>query len=177
MDWDAALLAAISRADTAKDGEEYVGDLNLMLSQLGDPLTKVSITAQPAPAATGYTGDSLELRNGIVTIHLMALSAATSAEPLAVASQMATANGVIFDVRAQPNADPSALDAAELLFSRIIQASSNRTVQLGGQRFRSYVGYPPQRGTTTGGYYASLSTQLSPRWRGTDVKHRLPSCS
>lgn len=51
VDWDAALMAAIPRAEAAATREAYAAALSAMLAALGDPETRLLPDAAPAPPA------------------------------------------------------------------------------------------------------------------------------
>lgn len=164
IDWDAALIAAIPRVNAATSAEEYATAVQNMLDKLGDPATCV---IQPTPAAAAnegarhplskFTSDSLLL----VTItnygDLTDFGGATE-KLRTIGRQLALARGAVFDLRASAPIRAEAAGMLAFLFewSALNGLFAATPVSTPGQRARMHVGYAPQSGGTSGGYYSAF---------------------
>ena len=126
-----------------------------MLRELGDPVTRVIRVEHPAakPHLFEWSGDVL-----IVNVGPYADSVESENELFPVedelAPEIAKAQAVVFDLRTRAAETPGwVLDHAAVV---------DRSVPIPARRYVFRSGYPPQRGTTSGGYYSALQLVASP---------------
>jgi hypothetical protein len=164
IDWDSALAAAIPRANAATDRESYAAAVQVLLDALGDPLTRLRSPSPPPSTAphepdprTSWTRDSVlivSLRNYQDFDDYFGTRERLSM----VVDSIKRARRVVFDLRpTSPIEDPSAIDA---IFTDGAIAGLFTAVPLRApdQRGRLYSGFPPQDGTTSGGYFSGFYT-------------------
>jgi C-terminal processing protease CtpA/Prc len=164
IDWDAALVAAVPRVSAARDRAAYAAAIADMLGALGDPVTRVlpehSFASPPASAGepdprAWWTADSIlvvSLRNATD----LGDYNRTTERLATIADTIRLARRVIFDLRA---AGPGASDLGEMLAgSGICSLFAPTALRAPDQRGRLHSGYPPDDGTTSGGYYSGFYT-------------------
>src|SRR5215468_457246 len=101
IDWDAALVAAIPKAEAATTTDEYRAAVDAMLKTLGDPVTRVMDPPTPRPAAAA----KLALPPGVVELKVAELASpsvdlATLPTKVAqIAADAAKATVLVVDLR------------------------------------------------------------------------------
>lgn len=168
LNWDSALVDVMPRVLTATDSAAYRQAVEDMLAAVGDPATRI-VSAQPVadppPAElvpmTRWTSDSLLIvtlnRETLGFDFRQALSRLQQAR-----SQFGQAQGVLFDTRAeQPYGNLDML----LSWAQFGAFLASQPLTTPGERRRMHMGYAPQRGATSGGYYSAFYTQDGKRTR------------
>jgi C-terminal processing protease CtpA/Prc len=160
--WDSALAAAVPRASAAADRAAYSAVVADMLRALGDPVTRLeSDSASTAAPSRGdpdprswWTADSVlvvSLRNPADFSDFNR----TIDRLTAIADTLRRARRVIFDLRT--SAQGEGFDWA-LGQSGIPSLFAPATARAPDQRGRLHAGFPPENGTTSGGYYSGFYT-------------------
>ena len=162
--WDSALAVAIPKVNAATDRESYAAAVQALLDALHDPVTRLRSPVSPALTArsdpdpkTSWTRDSVlivSLRNYQDFDDYYG-----SRERLkTVVECIRRARRVVFDLRPTvPTEDPAAIDE---LFTdgEIAGLFTTAPIRTPDQRGRLYSGFPPEDGTTSGGYYSGFYT-------------------
>jgi C-terminal processing protease CtpA/Prc len=158
VDWDGALVRAITRVRASSTDEEFAGAIGSMLEALGDPATRiVERKSPPAPvdaALVRWSGETL-----IISAGPYAEAKGTMAlygEVANLGKEITKAKRVVVDVRNHA-ADP---DEAQFAASTISELRG-LVGQIATGPSSAYVfhsGYRPQQGTTSGGYYSGFLT-------------------
>jgi C-terminal processing protease CtpA/Prc len=162
IDWDAALDTAVSEVATSPDRAGYVRALERMLSVLGDPVTRVRPTPPPATAPSPgepdprlrWMGDSvlvISLRNSGDLDDWRRSSERLSA----IADTARLARRVVFDLRTNGLAEALPYIVQE---SGIASVFTGDPVRAPAQRGRMHSGYPPEQGSSSGGYWTGFYT-------------------
>jgi C-terminal processing protease CtpA/Prc len=157
IDWDAALVNAIADVSAAQDGAAYGGAVEKMLATLDDPATCViprKGADEDVPLPTSYLTDD----------HILVITASSYDAGFEVAlermktvvEEVKTARGVLFDARAAVMPSLRGALEAVLEWSGIAELVTPTPVVAPGQRSRMHVGFAPQRGKTSGGYYSAF---------------------
>ncbi len=138
LDWDAPLLAALSKAAAAGNTAEYAGTVQSMLDALGDPVT----TVVPNQAvATPSSQPLLQEVGGVLVITLNPATVADARLPR-LGEEIDQANAVVFDLRNQGSWGAGQSSAVGLLFvsaglnTRLISG----VLKMPGQRGRVHSG-------------------------------------
>ncbi len=181
VDWDSALVAAIPAVEAATDSTSFGAAVQLMLDALDDPATAVVVRESPAPpplpvdeldSLSHCTPDSVL----VVTIRRETMGDdfwSTVGRFRELESEIVRARGILFDLRSDaPRGDLGTLDyyfSAARLEAALIRAP----VTTPGHRSRTHMGYVPQQGPTSGGYFSGFvlqdGTQIAPSVSGADV--------
>jgi C-terminal processing protease CtpA/Prc len=159
--WDSALAAAVPRVSAATNRAEYVAAVAGMLRALDDPVTRLEYSTPAAAPSSGepdprstWTADSVlvvSLRNP-ADFHDFYR---TIDRLTAIADTIRRARRVVFDLRMQTQGEGFdwALDE-----SGIPSLFAPYTARAPDQRGRLHAGVPPERGSTSGGYYNGFYT-------------------
>jgi C-terminal processing protease CtpA/Prc len=174
IDWDSAFATAALAVDGAAPVASYREVAAAMLGALGDPTTALEPAAsvaaasppqavQVAPGGAPATALVRPLGAGVVGIDFSGFHVEPGKPGLAEALEktlkpaMASGvRGVVVDLRAVRDDSFEEVDAALTATAPLLVP---RAVQSPGARSRTYHGYPPQRGDTSGGYYAAFETR------------------
>ncbi len=177
VDWDGAFTTAALAVDGSSPAAAYRDVAAAMLAAIGDPATTVpppveeqagsarSRGRRPRPAPTAPTAEPAKvelirpLADGILLVDLPGYERAhgvraTAPELLAkLPAARAGLKGLVVDLRfGDGESSWAALgalaDAARFLVPHRVVAP--------GTRWRAYHGYPPQRGASSGGYWAGF---------------------
>ncbi|WNG50805.1 peptidase S41 [Archangium minus] len=116
LDWDAALLAALPRVETAPDQESYARAVQVMLDVLEDPATRLDPREAPeATALPEVTPQPLRRweKGAVLVLNLGAVAGAGGlssirSERSAVEADIPKAKAVVVDLRALHLKDPNA---------------------------------------------------------------------
>ena len=162
IDWDGALVKVIPAVSASRNAEDYAAAVNTMLSTLGDPAT-VARVAKPE-RQSGSTGNErgarVRVASGILTVDL-GDTAHLGESPAALAAMAAQflpqAKAVLLDLRS--NAEAGTDMGQEVLLPEILPVLLDQDLPTATVFYRIHVGYPPQHGSTTGGYYSATQTQ------------------
>lgn len=158
LDWDQALVQAIPEVAAAGDDAEYVSALNKMLSRLGDPSTNAAIAAVGDRGEdTGDSSRELATLTGsrfVVQPSQLRLSDASASMSDAqlktvMLEKLPKASSILIDLSHVPagEANPQLKKALAFIVSqRLVLARKHE---------RSYNGFPPQRGESSGDFFAS----------------------
>lgn len=169
VDWDAALIKAIPQVKAARSPNAYRQAIGDLLQVLNDPATAVeppTVEKATAPVSEKKAPTYFRVVDGVVIIRATDWAAAfVSGNRAVLANQpqmmqeIARAKGVLLDCR-YSGISESELPPFYLGFylDSTIPALVQGTVTLGTNRYRMHSGYPPQRGSTSGGYTSSLTT-------------------
>jgi len=173
IDWDGALVAAIPRVKAARGGQEYREAIQTMLQALRDPATTAELAAVE-PTASGAVADAREKRKysdvvgGFVVIDVIESSKALTNRNYTVLSkvpeilaEIEKSKGVVLDCRFRGIPESAASPYFIRLFlDRILPNLLQGAVPLGTERYRIHNGYPPQRGSTSGGYTSAFVAEI-----------------
>jgi C-terminal processing protease CtpA/Prc len=178
IDWDAALIKTIPQVKAARSPNEYRQAISDMLQVLNDPVTTVQALVvenhNAAPASTKQKPTYFRVIDGFVIIRATDWAAAylsgnyaTLPTPPQMMQETGRAKGVLIDCRYNGITE-SELPGfyMRLLLDNAVPTLVQGTVTLGTNRYRMHSGYPPQRGSTSGGYSASLVTASPDAIRG-----------
>jgi C-terminal processing protease CtpA/Prc len=163
VDWDAALVRAIPKVDAAQSAVEYSAAVEGMLNDLGDPVTHV--LNAPVPAAANSSSPTerqptfRKTADGVVVVAMTNYSDladfdGASKKLEALKKELPRARAVVFDLRPEATPSESEQGFASYAISESGLAGALTTVSLDmpGERRCMHIGYPPQDGTTSGGY-------------------------
>lgn len=179
IDWDKALVDAIPHVNTARTPEEYRVAVGTMLAVIGDNATFASLGSAPV-VKTGDVhpaAEPIRLDNGILIIEITSLGRILGADVSQrkniidkTNSLLPQATGIVFDCRSpvpvQLSNDDSTAFFIDDLFHYEVTQVTHGSFALGSARYRFHNGYAPQSGTTSGGYYSSVSTDAPVRITG-----------
>lgn len=161
IDWDAALVEALPKVESAKDEAAYRAAVQAMLDRLGDPATGVVARAAPAMPAGGGEKDRplfRQLEGEVLAVHLNDPQVLGKIrDPKTRAGLMAAlekAPSVIFDLRE----DPSGYGG--LILGSLGSQLPPRDVRGPAERYLVHSGYQPQTGITSGGYFSAFQATL-----------------
>jgi len=177
IDWDAALVAAIPKIQAARDAGEYAAAVQSMLEKLGDPVTRVIRESPPRAAPAGGENPewSLSTADGILVVTIPRADVPDAQRRLiAVGGKLIKSRGVVFDLRSPAGEEGSRGSLSWLFSSTALESHLSSTPVVGPEhRSRMYSGFPPEGGTTSGGYYSGWQTsdghRLSPASGAKDV--------
>lgn len=166
IDWDRALINAIPKVNAARTAEEYSEAINLMLGELKDNQTfsfvKTKISNDGKSASEP---EPVKLESGILHLNVLAAAkyTAQSKENLRNFNQKffslyEQAKSVLIDSRTGENTDQNILYDIDYNTRNIISEILDSKITLGTIRYRLHNGYPPQDGSTSGGYYSGFTT-------------------
>jgi len=173
IDWDGALIKAIPQVKAARTPGEYRQAISTMLLALGDPVTTAEVATIESdetggrPAAGEGEPVYFRVADGHVVINAAAWANAyadrSSAAFMKLQQMMAEigkAKGVALDCR-YSGVNVSRVTSYYLGFylDNALPSLTQGVVTLGAERYRMHNGYPPQRGTSSGGYSSSFATQ------------------
>lgn len=170
IDWDKALVDTLPRINSAKNAGDYRAAIDGMLAALHDPSTR---TLDPSAKATtpantkADTSPMVRMDAGVLNVDIARLSAAADASGSNAAADsllqpaleaMASAKALVIDARATRPPDQD--ESITWLVQALINAGSNRPLQLGSMRYRIHQGYPTQTGSfSSGGYESGIITE------------------
>jgi C-terminal processing protease CtpA/Prc len=158
LDWDKALVQAIPEVAAAGDDTEYVFALNKMLSRLGDPNTNATIQT-----ADDNRDDYVESSHELATLagsrlvlqpSQLGLSDASASMPdaqlkFAILKLLPQATSILIDLSHVPTGE------ANPQLKKVLALIVSQQVFLPSKHERSYNGFPPQRGDSSGEFFAS----------------------
>lgn len=170
IDWDAPLVAAVTKVQAATGDAEFVAAVDAMLQTLGDPVTRVE--PPPAPAATGAARPLTRREGDVVVVDLTSLEGRPVAEVVAasdaVPPALADATAVVFDLRFAGEAPDWATWLLDRWAPLVVPDGTT------GPAMRAIVhdGYAPQAGlVSSGGYSTYAKIVAGVRYqRGPDVR-------
>lgn len=159
IDWDGALLAALSEVEAAASESAYREAVQRMLDRIGDPLTGVVETPAEA-AATAVPTDWLTTPEpGIVHVAMSGLIG-VGFDPMGlyqrgqqVLAAAVTAQALVVDLRA-PGSDPWFAGEAMASFVDVLPAIDAWPLR----RAVEHRGFRTQVGRTSGGYHSMFVT-------------------
>ena len=172
LDWDGALIKAIPQVRSARTPEQYRLAISNMLQTLNDPLTTAELSKVEAGSAVPKPGNPSEPAyfrsvDGIVIINgidwaraFMTGNADAFAKQQPMMEEIGKAKAIVLDCRyggVSPIELPSFHMQRYLNFTFPLLLKG--LVPLGTQRYRVHNGYPPQQGSTSGGYSSALLTE------------------
>jgi C-terminal processing protease CtpA/Prc len=152
--WDAALLDAIPRVQSAHTAGEFAAALSQMVAVLGDPITRIE-RVQPASASRWLGFKSIEDREGVLVV----TSGDTGGDPLDSANdvikRLPQAKGVVFDLR--PGVvHPWFWDP------RSVIAVVSKPIVYPAHRFRVHAGLVTPRGAEGSPYFSGWMIRAAP---------------
>jgi len=165
IDWDAALLEALTGVEAAKDEPDYRAAVQGMLDRLGDPKTRVvrkALLPQANPAG-GKDDKGRPLfswvEKDVLAIHLdpppslgLLVDPGTREKLLAA---LGKASRVIIDVRGEDD-----FGFGAYVLSWLNPQLPSREVRAPAERYLVHSGYRPQSGLSSGGYFSAFQTAL-----------------
>jgi hypothetical protein len=161
LDWDAPLIKAIPKVETAKTKDEYAAAIGEMLAALGDKATTVvrqDAVGSPTNGESQPVWSRLEDKILVVRItnyiDLERQFAAARTRIESLKSEINKAEGIIFDIRALTPGTQSGI------MSAVFEPIGNWLVchEVAGPAEQSLLhsGYKPRVGTTSGGYFSAF---------------------
>ena len=181
LDWDAALVAAIPKANQARKPEHYAAAVQGMLASLGDPWTRVvaeapRVTASPDPKPAGEHDPSYRLTEDkilVITLHHYADlqdTSRTAQRMVEITKEIPDARAILFDLRsAAPLKEEERLYvSATFEDSGIVKLLSSTPLIMPGIRTRMHLGLVAQQ--PPAGEYESAFYHLDGRRISADPK-------
>jgi C-terminal processing protease CtpA/Prc len=169
IDWDAALIKAIPKVESARTRDEFALAIAEMLAALGDPATGICPPEAPGLPATGEAvpawtwGDGKILLVRIANdIDLVRDHAAARAELERLKLEIGKAEGIVFDLRA-PTLGPRP-GTSTAFFKDLSSSLVAREVVGPGERALMHSGYRPQASMGSGGYFSGFVTREGTRF-------------
>lgn len=167
IDWDSALVATIPRVNAARTAAAYQEAVASMLAVLADPATRIERVSTDSSAA-GEEPNGSWLPDSVWLIRLRAPAAladfyAASTRFTAMAEQVGSARGVVFDVRLRAPLEDATSLAFVLDDSGLLRRVFKDTLQAPSSRARMYAGLPPynrRRRHSTLGYLSPVMFEL-----------------
>ncbi|HUD15447.1 MAG TPA: S41 family peptidase [Terracidiphilus sp.] len=187
IDWDQALVKAIPKVNAARNTAEYAAAIEGMLSELGDPVTRVLNDSKPAlvpapenPAPVERQPTFRKNADGVIVVSMTRYSdftdfVGTQKKLEAVKKEVPTARAVVFDLRpATPPSDSEQGNASDAITdSGIAGLLTTTPLDMPGERRRMHLGFAPQDGTTSGryssGFYLQGRQPIKPAGGGKDI--------
>ena len=174
IDWDAALLAVVPQALEARGPEEFRDAVAELLAVLDDPVTRVvPPAALEASHVVTETPATIE-RDGAGNVLIRAPASDRGAEVLRrLVREPRTPpfTGAIFDLRGAIDGD--SLEAYRAAFEATLESLLHGSCRMPSWRHVKYSGYPPERGTTSGGYTREFQ-QTEPRVLEGEAERGIP---
>ena len=178
VDWDKALIQAIPKVNAAQTSADHAQALNAMLKELGDDQTFAFVDEanKKGPSTINENSEPLRFENG--TLYLNAIAAAKktaqSNTHLSTFNQQflgffPKAKALIIDCRTGGLVDGASLYELDYILRDLLSKILDQKVTLGTVRYRIHNGYAPQNGTSSGGYYSGMTTDM-PVSLGSDEK-------
>jgi C-terminal processing protease CtpA/Prc len=171
IDWDAALVKAIPKVNTARNRADYSAAVAAMLSELGDPATRVLSTPPPTTSPVSKEPQSFfrMTPDGILLLTLTNYTdfqdfTGTIKKLAAVKAEIPKARAIIFDLRptVPPTEDEQGLVAYALAQNRLEDMLTSTPLPVPGERRRMHVGYVPQDGSISGDYSSGFYLRGAP---------------
>ena len=161
VDWDSALVAAIPKVRAANTRADFAAAIEAMLAALGDPLTHVVKPVAPSATLASMKKTHLDWEADSTLVVSMGDPGDPGADARALRggqTDLSRAKRIVFDLRG--DADGSDQGVMSYVFSNagINGLLVSRPMSAPGIRTRTYSGFPTQVGTTSGGYWAGLTT-------------------
>jgi C-terminal processing protease CtpA/Prc len=167
IDWDAALVETLPAVYAANSDEEYFAAVKKMLDHLGDPLTTVSSPGkQNEQSKLPSLPESITSKtvDGFFVITFSGHAPVDDFDGYYKAiekikgftKQAATARGILLDLRVAQSRTTSSY--ISWLFGRagFFKPLFKGTYYQPGDRSRFHLGFAPQTGMTSGGYYSGF---------------------
>jgi C-terminal processing protease CtpA/Prc len=172
IDWDAALVKAIPKVNAARNGADYSAAVAAMLSELGDPATRVLSTPPPATTSPVSKEPQSFFRmtpDGILLLTLTNYTGfqdftGTTKKLAAVKAEIPKARAIVFDLRptAPPTEDEQGLVAYAIAQNRLEDMLTSTPLAVPGERRRMHIGYVPQDGSSSGDYSSGFYIRGAP---------------
>jgi hypothetical protein len=172
IDWDAALVKAIPKVNAATNWADYSVAVAAMLSQLGDPATRVLSTPPPAttsPVAKEPQSFFRMTPDGILVLTLTNYTdfqdfMGTTKKLAAVKAEIPKARAIILDLRpaTPPTEDEQGLLAYAIAQNRLEEMLTSSPLAVPGERRRMHIGYVPQDGSSSGDYSSGYYIRGAP---------------
>jgi C-terminal processing protease CtpA/Prc len=170
IDWDGALVRAIPRVKAARTPAEHLAAINEMLDVLADPATRAEATTDEPSSAAAASRPRAEPGHFQIVDGYVVVSAAGLAEAMARGSapagqtslqaEIAKARGVVLDCRfGGALSEDGQSYFLNTSLTGLLPLLVQGTVPLGTERYRLHNGYPPQQGSSSGGYESWLATK------------------
>jgi hypothetical protein len=169
LDWDAALLKAIPKVESAKTKDEFAAAVAEMVAALGDPATAVVPSEAQAKPTAGESlpvwswtdGKILVVRiTNYLDLERDYYGTRRKAEKLK--AEIGKSEGIIFDLRAFTPGTQSGMMTA--FFQDLGNSLVARDLVGPGERSLMHSGYTPQVGMTSGGYFSAFVTLAATRF-------------
>jgi C-terminal processing protease CtpA/Prc len=184
IDWDAALVKAIPKVNAATNGADYSAAVAAMLSELGDPATRVLSTPPPATTSPVSKEPQSLFRmtpDGILLFTLTNYTdfqdfTGTTKKLAAVKAEIPKARAIIFDLRptVPPTEDEQGLVAYAIAQNRLEDMLTSTPLPVPGERRRMHVGYVPQDGSSSGDYSSGFYIRGAPSIKSADGAKDIP---
>lgn len=169
LDWDAALLRAIPKVESARTKDDFAAAVAEMLAALGDPATAVEPAEPRATSAAGSSSPAWSWTDGkILVVRITDYPSlerdyfGRRAKAEGLKGEIGKSEGILFDLRALTPGTQSGVMTA--FFQDLSNALVARELVGPGERSLLHSGYTPQVGGTSGGYFSSFMTQAAPRF-------------
>jgi len=168
IDWDRALIDAIPRVIGARGDADFRAVLNSMLKALDDPVTHVLEGPQPSDSVRASSSDTSRHFGGFLLDPRLIVTPAYEAKLEEIAK---TNQRIVIDLRA-----PTIREGQRLadLVARVAPILAGAEIQPPSYRSIVRWGYPPARGSTSGGFTTRFDTEadalLIPRFASSTRK-------
>ena len=170
VDWDGVLVRTIPRVNAAQSGAEYSAAVESMLSELGDPVTRVlNVPAQAAENPQTSADRQPTFRRNVDGILVVSMTKYSDFQDFygtrekleSLKKEIPTARAIVFDLRpeAAPSESEQGLASDALSRSGIAGALTTAPLEMPGERRRMHIGYAPQDGSTSGDYSSGFYLQ------------------
>ena len=170
IDWDAALIKAIPKVDSARTSAEYSAAVESMLSELGDPITHVLNAPEPRTASSSQSTERQPTfqKNaaGVVVVTMTNYAdlqdfAGTVEKLEGLKKELPKARAVVFDLRpaVTPSESEQGMASDSISDSGLAGELTTVSLEMPGERRRMHTGYAPQEGTSSGNYSSGFYLQ------------------
>ena len=179
LDWDKALVEAIPKVNESKSPDDYAAAINSMLKMLDDHQTTAFIENGAEKKSTIQPGvEPIRFEKGTLYVNAFAAAMQTSQSKSSLTAfnskffaLFEQAKSIIIDCRTGGTKNDAALFELDYDVRNILTEILEEKVTLGSIRYRIHNGYPPQDGSSSGGYYSGLVTDASVTIGSNEKKH------
>lgn len=168
IDWDEALVRAIPKVDAAKTADDYSAAVANLLAELGDPATYLRNAVAEKPAnptpSTEHQPTYRITEDGVLVVTMTNYAdlmdfVLTREKLQAIKKEIPHARSVVFDLRPSVIPSEGGMASYSLSESGLTSVMIASPLTAPGERRRMYIGYPPQHGSTSGGYSSGFYIQ------------------
>jgi len=169
IDWDAALVTAIPKVNSAKGPADYSAAVAEMLGALGDPATRVLSLPEAKAGNSPSDGKRPFFKtdaDGVLVVSMTNYAdfegfGATREKFAALKAEIPKARAIVFDLRPRtvPSEDEQGAAANSIQDGGIAGLLTSTTLAVPGERRRMYLGHAPEDGSSSGDYSSGFYVQ------------------